>query len=71
MYNGQLNSMLLKQVYAKNCAYLIKKIRCNESLELKTHLCGRKPRIDVDNIRILEKTLDDDPYIILKQLQKN
>ena len=55
----------------KNCAYLIKKMRCNESLELKTHLCGRKPRIDVDNIRILEKPLDDDPYIILKQLQKN
>lgn len=55
----------------KNCACLIKKIRCNESLEFKTHLRGRKPKIDVDNIRILEEKLDDDPYLTLKQLQQN
>lgn len=52
-----------------NCKRLIKEIRSNQPLESTTHKRGRKPKINVDKIRLLESTLDKDPYLTLKDLQ--
>ena len=50
---------------------LEKKIKNNEPLESLNHARGRKPKINVKQIRILESTIEKDPFITLKQLQKN
>lgn len=54
----------------KNCQRLIKKIKNNEPLESQNHVRGRKPKIDVKQIRILESTIKKNPYVTLKQLQQ-
>lgn len=53
-----------------NCKTLIKKIRKNESLDFQFHQRGRKPKINTEKIRILENTLDNDPFLTLRQLQQ-
>ena len=46
------------------------KIKNNEPLESHNHVRGRKTKIDVAHIRILESTIKKNPYVTLKQLQK-
>ena len=53
----------------KNCEYLIKRLRKNESLDFKTNQRGRPPKINADTIRIMESSLAKDPFLTLKDLQ--
>ena len=54
----------------QNCIKLIKKIRHNESLEIKNYLKGRNPKIDAKQIRILQSSIEEDPFMTLKQMQQ-
>lgn len=76
LYNTHQDSWTTQQysvetgIREKNCERLIKKIKCNQSLELKDHERGRKPKIDAKKIRLLESTLDENPYTTLNELKQ-